>query len=157
LQWLGLRKSMAQIFAEECTTAVAARQAVFLQGAFAVQVARALARAVGARVSASVTPPIGVQDGAGLRAATDEAFSADGDCVGVLVVEGINHVPLDVTKEIISDWVCPSIHAAGFSGRRVAVFATLSRGVASLPIEPQYFELGPVFDLDYLEWRTNVP
>ena len=42
----------------------------------------------------------------------------------------------------------------GLAGR-VAIFATITSGIASLPIEPSYFELGPVFDLDYLDWRTN--
>jgi hypothetical protein len=89
--------------------------------------------------------------------AIEEAFGGDAECVGGLVVEGINHVPLDVTREVISDCINPVIHDKEFSDRRVAVFATLSRGIASLPIEPQYFELGPLFDLDYLEWRTNMP
>jgi hypothetical protein len=98
--------------------------------------------------------PIGMQDGGQLRLAIEEAFASLNDGVGGLAIEGINHVPFDLIREIIADCVGPAAPTnAPF--RRIAVFATLSRGVASLRVEPETLELGPVFDLDYLDWRTN--
>lgn len=151
---LGLRKSGAQLLAEECAAAVAARQAVFLQGAFASRVARALAAATGGAASTRLVMPIGLQDGAPFRLAIEEAFASLSDGVGGLAIEVFNHAPLDITREIIADCVGPAT-LSNARYRRIAVFATLSRGVAALSIEPEIFELGPVFDLDYLDWRTN--
>jgi len=151
---LGIRKSGAQLLAEECAAAIAARQAIFLQGAFASQVAQALAVATGGCAGARVAMPLGMLDGGQLRLAVDEAFASLDDGVGGLVIEGVNHVPFDLVREIIADCVGPATQPGAFN-RRIAVFATLSRGVASLPIEPETLVLGPVFDLDFLDWRTN--
>jgi chemotaxis protein histidine kinase CheA len=151
---LGLRNNGAQLLAEECAAAIAARQAVFLQGAFASRVARALTAATGGAASACFAMPIGLQGGAPFRLAIEEAFVSLGDGVGGLAIEGFNHAPLDITREVIADCVRPATLSNALY-RRIAVFATLSRGVAALSIEPEIFELGPVFDLDYLDWRTN--
>ena len=75
--------------------------------------------------------------------------------VGALAIEGINRTALDVTKEVLSDCVDPPTGAPEARSARLTIFATITGGIASLPIEPIYFELGPVFDLDYLDWRTN--
>ncbi len=151
---LGLRKTGAQLLAEECAAAIVARQAIFLQGAFASRVAQALAAATGGAASARLAMPIGILDGGQLRLSIEEAFASLNDGVGGLAVEGINHVPFDLIREIIADCVSPAA-PPNAPYRRIAVFATLSRGAASLLIEPEVLELGPVFDLDYLDWRTN--
>lgn len=151
---LGMRKSAAQLLAEECAAAVAARQAIFLQGAFASRVARMLAAVAGGATAARLAMPIGLQEGEQVRSAVEEAFSQLKEGVGGLALEGFNHVPLDLTQEVLADCVGAAIWPSGLY-RRIAVFATLSQGVAALPIEPELLKLGPVFDLDYLDWRTN--
>lgn len=151
---LGMRKSGAQLLAEECTAAIAARQAVFLQGAFASRVARVLASATGGPAAARLAMPIGLQDDVPFRLAIEEAFSSLAEGVAGLVIDGFNHVPLDLTREIITDCVGAATWPSG-PYRRIAVFATLSQGVAALPIEPETLELGPVIDLGYFDWRTN--
>ena len=151
---LGMRKSGAQLLAEECAAAIVARQAIFLQGAFASRVAQALAAATSGAAGARLAIPIGILDSGQFRLAIEEAFASLKDGVGALAIDGINHVPFDLTRETISDCVSPAAPPDA-PYRRIAVFATLSRGVASLPIEPEILELGPVFDLDYLDWRTN--
>jgi hypothetical protein len=155
VQLLGLRKTTGQIFAEECAAAVVSRQAIFLKGAFAARVARGLARAIGGAGSGRLAVPIGLQDGEELRFCIGAALGRHTESVGALAVEGINRTALDVTKEVLADCIdVPSNAMDGLAGR-VAIFATITSGIASLPIEPSYFELGPVFDLDYLDWRTN--
>jgi hypothetical protein len=151
---LGLRSSAAQLLAEECAAGVIARQTIFLKGAFAGSVAHRLAMAVGAGASSRFPLPIGMQSSTDLYLGIEETFSRWNDRTGALVIEGLNHVPLDVTRQVIESSISPN-DAVNAAGGRVAVFATLSRGLASLGIEPELFELGPVFDLDYLEWRTN--
>jgi predicted nucleic acid-binding Zn-ribbon protein len=153
---IGLRKSSAQLFAEECGAAVTARQAILLQGVFASRVARLLAAVVGGDTCARLAVPIGLQDGAQLGRTIDAAFAFLKDGVGGLVIEGLNHAPLDITREVISACTEPDA-ASNVAHRRIVVFATLSRGLASLGIEPEALELGPVFNLDYLQWRTNPP
>jgi hypothetical protein len=155
LQPLGLRKTARQIFAEECAAAVVSRQAVFLRGAFATRVARGLARAIGGPASARLAVPIGAQDGEDLRFCVGAVLGRYIESVGALAIEGINRTALDVTKEVLADCVDPPGGAPDGRVPRAAVFATIAAGIASLPIEPSYFELGPVFDLDYLDWRTN--
>ena len=156
LQPLGLRKTTGQIFAEECAAAVVGRQVIFLKGAFAARVARQLARAIGGAGSARLAVPIGLQDGEELRVCIGAAVGRhSGSSVGALAVEGINRTALDVTKEVLADCIDGSSTAMDGRAGRVAIFATITSGVASLPIEPSYFELGPVFDLDYLDWRTK--
>lgn len=152
---IGLRKSGAQLLAEECAAAVAARQAIFLQGAFASRVARALAAATGGASSARFAMPIGLPDGGPFRLAIEEAFASLSDGVGGLAIEGFNHAPLDLIREIVADCIGPAATPPNAPYRRIGVFASLSRGVAALPIEPEVLELGPVFDLDYLDWRSN--
>jgi hypothetical protein len=155
LQALGLRKTAAQVFGEECAAAVAGRQAVFLRGAFATRVARALARAIGGTVSARLSVPIGIQDGEELRLSIDSALGTNTASIGAVAIEGINMTALDVTQGVLADCVDPETGASEAEVARVAIFATIAQGLASLPLEAGYFELGPVFDLDYLDWRTS--
>lgn len=148
---LGLRKSAGQVFAEECVAAVVARQVVFLKGALATHVARALARVVAGPGSTRIGIPIGLQDGEMLRRCMASALGGHPGFLGGVAVEGVNRTALDVTKEVILDFVEGSTEGLG----RAAIFATIAGGIAALPVERSYFELGPVFDLDYLDWRTN--
>jgi hypothetical protein len=153
LQPLGLRKTVGKIFAEECAAAVLSRQAVFLKGTFVTAVARALARAIAGPASARLPVPIGLQDAEELRLCVSTLMSRHSDLVPAIAIEGINRSAIDATKEVLAD----CIQGLSNRSRRAVIFATISGGIASLPIEPIYFELGPVFDLDYLEWRTNQP
>jgi hypothetical protein len=152
LQSLGLRRSSAQVFGEECAAAVIAKQAIFLKGAFATQTARAFARAIGGTASVRIAMPIGLQDGEELRAAVESAFEAERLNLGAVVIEGINRTALDITKEVLFDCLNPGFDRAPSHS---AVIATVSEGIASLPLELGYFEIGPVFDLNCLDWRTG--
>jgi hypothetical protein len=133
---LGLRKSSAQVLGEECTAAIASRQAVFLQGAFATRVARALARAVSGPAWARLAIPIGLQDGEDLRRAIAATLGTRSGSIAALAIEGINRAALDITREIIADCIDPIPGAANVTPVRIAVFAALTEGLASLPAEP---------------------
>ena len=135
LQALGMWKTIAQVFAEESAAAVAGRQTIFLQGAFASQVAHGLARSVGGPANACLAIPIGVQDTAQVRLAIKEAFSSHSGRIGGLVIEGVNRVPFDVLKDIISESVDPHVGNKISACARLAVFGTISRGLASLPVD----------------------
>lgn len=153
LQGLGLRKTGAQVFAEECTAAIACRQIVFLQGAFATRVGRSLARAIGGSSSVRISIPVGLQYNEDLREAAYGQRRKEANTLPVVVVEGVNRSALDVTREALTDLVDPSAAGLGTAEPRAVIFATLAQGVASLPVDPEYLELGPVFDVDVLDWR----
>jgi len=152
LQSLGLRKSTAQIFGEECAATVIAKQAIFLKGSFATQTARAIARVIGGTASVRIAMPIGLQNGEQLRAAIEQAFETERPTMTALVIEGINRTALDITKEVLGDCLDPGFDRAP---ARSGVIATISEGVASLPLELGYCEIGPVFDLNCLDWRAG--
>jgi hypothetical protein len=152
LQSLGLRKSAAQIFGEECAATVIAKQAIFLKGSFATQTARAIARVIGGAASVRVAMPIGLQNGEELPTAIEQAFETERPTMTALVIEGINRTALDITREVLGDCLDPGFDRAP---ARSAVIATISEGVASLPLELGYCEIGPVFDLNCLDWRAG--
>jgi hypothetical protein len=88
-----------------------------------------------------------------MRRAIDAGLGAHDGNIAALAIEGINRTSLDLMKEVIADCIDPASDAAR---GRIVIFAALSRGLASLPIESEYIALGPVFYLDYLDWRTTT-
>lgn len=152
LQSLGLRKSAAQIFGEECSAAVIAKQAIFLRGSFATQTARAIGRVIGGPASVRIAMPLGLQDGEQLRVTVQHAFETERPTIGAIVIEGINRTALDITKEVLCDCLDPGFDRAP---ARSAVIGTISKGVASIQLELGYCDIGPVFDLNCLDWRAG--
>lgn len=152
LQALGLRNSSAKIFGEECAAAIIAKQAIFLKGSFATQTARAIARVIGGASSIRVAMPVGLRDGEELRATVEDAFGAERPTMSALVIEGINRTALDITREVLCDCLDPGFDRAP---DRSVIIATISEGVASIPLELGYCDIGPVFDLNCLDWRTG--
>lgn len=152
LQSIGLRKHAADTFAEECVATLLARQAAFLAGAFSVHVARALAVATAGTSAVRLSIPLGMESDRDLRLAIDAALAQPGSQVGALVIESVDMAPMQLLRETIAD--CLTARGGLTTQARVAVFATIAHGVASFPVEKTYFELGPWFDLDVLDWRT---
>ena len=63
----------------------------------------------------------------------------------------------EILRDVLADLVNrgPRNSAARFG--TALVFGTITQGVASLPIDPSYLELGPIIDLDCLDWRSSRP
>lgn len=157
LEAIGLKKTAAQILAEEICAAALVGQVVFLKGGRATEAARVSARTLGGRHSLRVSMPIGLLDREQLASAIGEALAGEGDAVGALAVEGVNRSGLDVFADALSDMVVGDHAARGTPLTPTFVLAGITQGAASLPIEPRYLELGPIFDLDHLDWRLRVP
>ena len=157
LEMIGLRKSAGQILAEEICAAALAGQAVFLKGAFATEVARICARTLGGRNSVRVSMPIGLNDGDLLSAIVRREADARGDSVGAVAIEGANRAALDVFGVAVADLTVGDKELVGGAHGPVFVFASVTEGAASLAIDPRYLELGPIFDLDHLDWRLRPP
>lgn len=153
LQTLGLKKSAAQIFAEECAASILSKQAIFLKGGLANRTGRTLARCIGGSTSSRIAVPVGLQDGEELRTSIEQALANRNDDIGAIVVEGINRTALDIVKEVVSD----CLDASFTNDPRTVVIGTVAQGPASLEIDASYLELGPIFDLDCLDWRNSPP
>jgi hypothetical protein len=144
LQRAGLKKSAAQIFAEEIVAALSCNQVVFFKGSLASTLAVTCAKAVSARQAWSISVPVGLTDSGLLREGVNQRLDAASQDVTTIIFEGINRTTLDVTRDALA------------SSQRTMCFGTILDGLASLPLELAYFEYGPVFDLDCLEWRSRV-
>ncbi|WP_050631120.1 hypothetical protein [Bradyrhizobium viridifuturi] len=153
LQSIGLRKQAAEVFGEECTAAVVSRQAIFLKGAFAGHVARALSASLASSSSIRLSIPVGLESDAKVRAVIADAFSDERPELRGLVIDAVDMVPAQMLRDLIVD--CVTAQRGMVSRTRFAVFGTLIDSVASIPIEKGLFEMGPVFDLDVLDWRMS--
>lgn len=152
LQSIGLKKSSVLLLAEEITAAIVTGQAVTFKGAFAHLVASKCAETLGNGDVWNISVPIGLPDGRSLAAAFDLAVSKSSAHIPSVVIEGLNRSALDSTKDTILAFTADYI----INGTPpVFCFISLVAGVASLPVEPEHLELGPVLDLDYLDWRLS--
>ncbi len=154
LQALGLRKSASEVFALELCAACFTGQVVFLKGALAVSVARTCACVMGGQSAYRISVPIGLNDGEVLRTAMSNATIGTGDPISSVAIEGLNRSALDVFADALLDIVDAN---AASNGPVLTVFVSLVQGVAALPIEAAYLQLGPVFDLDLLDWQYRRP
>lgn len=146
----GLKKSMVTPFSEEILAAAASEQVVFLRGGFAIDVARKCALSLSGTSVFRVAIPLGLTDPSLLRRALTNRSGCDGP--SSVVIEGINNSPLDLLRDILLDQVT---HRVGGLGRQspTVIFASLVDGAGGFPIEACYLELGPVFDLEQMDWR----
>ncbi len=152
LQSIGLKKSAAALLAEEIVSATLTNHAVTFKGALAYLVARKCAETVSAGHAWNISIPIGLTDGRSLSAALQTLSSKTSSSVSSVVVEGLNRSALDSTKDVLLTY---SADQAADRRTPIFCFITLVSGIASLPVEPEHLELGPVFDLDYLDWRLS--
>jgi hypothetical protein len=152
LQSLGLRTSAADSFAKEMAAAILSNQIIFLKGALSHATACVCARALSYNHASTISVPAGLTDGVVFRSALETLSLAKGGDVTAAVLDGFNRSSLDATKDVLAEF---STDQNLWGRPRVIFFATLLQGLASIPVEPEYLEFGPVFDLDYLEWRAR--
>ncbi len=154
---IGLKRSAAQPLAEEICAAAFVGQVVFLKGGRATGAVRLCAQTLGGQNSFRMAIPIGLNDGEALTAAVHQELSDAGDNIAAVAIEGANRSGLDVFADALSDLVAGDRDFSGRTHRPTLVFAGVTQGAASLAIEPRYLELGPIFDLDQLDWRLRLP
>jgi len=147
----GLTKSSAEIFAQELLAAASARQAIFLKGAFARDVAAACARSLAGSAVARLPIALGANEPWARSVGSLWSQPAlEGKAAIVVIVENVNGAAMAVSFDGIADLLASRID----DGRpATVVFATLIDSPAAFPLEKLYLRLGPVFDLDLMEWR----
>lgn len=149
----GLTKSSAEIFAQELLAAVSVRQAIFLKGAFARDVAAACARSFAGSAVARVPITLGANEPWARSVGSLWSQPAlAGKAVVAVIVENVNGAAMAVSFDGIADLLASRVD----DGRPASiVFATLLDSPAAFPLEKLYLRLGPVFDLDLMEWRSK--
>ena len=156
-QNLGLKASAAEILAEEVCAALIMGQVVFLKGAYATEAARACASLLCHGNAYRLSLPLGLQKADDLRRSVQSQVVVDNQQLAAVVIEGINLVAFEICKDVLSDLAADRASPATGEIGGAFVIATIVQGVASLPVEASYLELGPVLDLDYLDWRSKRP
>ena len=147
----GLAKSAAESFAQEILAAASAKQAIFLKGAFAREVASACARSLTGGAVARLPIALGTnQPWAGSVNSLWRQPALEGSAVIAVIVENVNGAAMAVSFDGIADLLASRVD----DGRPASiVFATLIDSPAAFPLEKLYLRLGPVFDLDLMDWR----
>jgi hypothetical protein len=156
-QDLGLKPSAARVLAEEICVALLVGQVVFLKGAYATEAARACANLLCHGNAYRIALPLGLQQPDDIRRSLKSEVAVNDGFVAAITIEGINLVAFEICKDVLAELAADQTpHGiGGFGG--AFVIATIVHGVASLPIEASYLELGPVLDLDCLDWRSKRP
>ena len=147
----GLAKSAAESFAQEILAAASAKQAIFLKGAFAREVASACARSLTGGAVARLPIALGTNQpwAASVNSLWRES-ALEGSAVIAVIVENVNGAAMAVSFDGIADLLVSRVD----DGRPASiVFATLIDSPAAFPLEKLYLRLGPVFDLDLMDWR----
>jgi hypothetical protein len=153
LQSIGLKNTAAQTFSEEITGAVIAGQIVFFKGAFSTDVARLCAVSLSGGNAYRASIPLGLDDGEELRQSALETPVETEDCVSSIVLEGVNRSALELFEDVLIEMSSGFKVSLYRDKRRTFIFGSLLAGAAALPVEASYLQLGPIFDLDYLDWR----
>jgi uncharacterized coiled-coil protein SlyX len=156
-QDLGLKASAAKILAEEISAALLVGQVIFFKGAYATEAARGCVSLLCHGNAYRLALPLGLQQGDDLRRSVQSKIAITDGLLSAVTIEGINLAAFEICKDVLAELATdgPS-HIAGRLGGTLVV-ATIAHGVASLPVEASYLELGPVLDLDCLDWRSKRP
>ncbi len=150
LQSIGLKKTDATALSEEIIAAIHVGQPVFFEGSFAAPVAQVCAQTVASSNSFRISVPIGVQSADSFRSAFMRVLNQQAPFVASFLVEGINRSPI----ELFADALWDVAQQSAVDIQPTVFFCTLSEGVTALPLTQQYIELGPVFSLNCLDWRS---
>lgn len=154
LQGLGLKKTSSEALSEEIVAACLSRQPVSFRGAMALSVARACAATLAAESSFRVSVPLGLGDPELLSKTFRSVRMGDFSGIAAIVVEGGNRASFDISAGPIAD-VVRGDHWSRATGS-ILVFCALANGLGALPVEPEHFELGPVLDMNCLEWKRRL-
>jgi hypothetical protein len=98
-----------------------------------------------------------LDEGELLRAAVVDALGAPGDTVPTIVLEGVNRSAIELFEDVLTEISVGFRVSAADSPRPTVMFGSLLEGPAALPLDPNYLQIGPIFDLDYLDWRSRAP
>jgi hypothetical protein len=95
---------------------------------------------------------LGITDGQPVRHGLANRRAIAPGKLSSVILEGINNSTLDLLRDGLLDQVTGRVGGSG----RVAptiLFASVADGSGAFPLESSYLELGPIFDLEQLDWQ----
>jgi len=144
LDLVGVREASAALVANELAAAVACGQWSILRGSCATEVGEVIAAALDPNIvhivaSAASLAPISLPRSNSPR---------------VVLLEGVNRIALEAVARDLR--VSAIRQQLGLAPSSDCVFAVCTEGATSLPIGMELLELGPIVDVDALDWRSSV-
>jgi hypothetical protein len=150
LSLLGLKKTAAEVTAREIVAASTSGSVVHFKGSLATVVARVCAVTLAGLCAFRTSVPVGVIAVADIDAAFRTAIGIDPQVLPAIVLEGLNNAPIETISDLLRDYVDGTIRP------KALFFTSLSSGPSTLPESIKLLELGPILDLDVLDWRLSM-
>ncbi len=155
----GLKKDSAEKLAKEILASLAAGEFIVFSGSLAFNIAQVCTQALAAKQAPTVIHiPIGLLNGQEfgdyLWRAIKKAKMSGHVCA--IIIEGINRSALESYAQTLRQMITQRLLGQTDLAPHVIFFGTLVEGVATLPVPIELCELGPIFNTDVLEWRSQL-
>jgi hypothetical protein len=148
---LGLKRSAGETLSREICAAVTGRYLMQFKGSFATPLARVAALSLFGEAAGRLPLPLGTIGWRDLDVALAARSAGNDPRQRGVVLEGLNNVPVESVADLLRDYLQGQIRP------RTTLFASLNSGPSALPPSTQMLELGPIIDLDMLDWRLTRP
>lgn len=143
LDLIGIREESAALVSRELAAAIACGQWSILRGSCATEVAEVIGAAIDPKPLQIITSATSLTPLALARSAEQRA----------VVIEGVNRIALEVVARDMR--VATIRQQLGLTRSLDVVLAVCTDGATSLPIGMELLELGPIIDVDALDWRNT--
>jgi len=156
-QRAGLVPRSARSLAREVLAGLGAGQLVTFRGSVASLIAEVCAQTIAAQSTYVTRIPVGMLSDDELGHILDSfaAESQRGDGLRLLAIEGLNRSALEVFGGSLSSLVGRRLLNLGVSAPRLCLLGTVVDGPSALPIVSALCELGPILDVDALDWSSK--
>lgn len=154
---IGVQSRAADALAVEVLAAVLAGEMVLFRGALASIVAEVCALTLAGAMSYCIDVPIGLLNSHGFAEMLGKLNSdaAAADRTVAVVINGVNLSPVEVYAGSVKLLVAKRLFHYGGAGMSPILLGTVAEGSAALPLSPTVCELGPIFNVDCVAWRSR--
>jgi len=155
---IGLIKKNASNLAYEIIAGLGTGSLIMFSGSLSNYLAKICVSTIAAKNNTPILHiPIGLLDGREFYRKLNNCLNEarDSDHLTALIFEGINHSAFECYGQSLREMIISRLLDNNNTNNNIAFFATLAKGMTTLPISKELCELGPVFDTDFLGWGTN--
>ncbi|KAF0246876.1 MAG: hypothetical protein FD180_235 [Planctomycetota bacterium] len=151
---VGLSPVALRGLSREIVAACLAGQLPLLAGSAASLVARIVAESLGNSIAYRISIPVGLLGGVEFERSLDSVLEilSKQDCVGVVVLEGVNRSAIEAFGSRIYRLVSERVFGLMGQERQPVLLGTLIEGPSALDVSPVLTELGPILHTDALSW-----
>jgi len=153
----GLLSRSAKSLAREVLAGLGAGQLVTFRGSVAPLIAELCAQTIAAQSAWMTRIPVGMLSSNDLGHLINSflAESRSQDSMRVLIIDGLNRSALEVFGSELSSLIGRRLLNLAPSAPRLHLLGTVVDGPSALPIGPGLCELGPILDVDALNWSPK--